>query len=75
MGLKDAILGVIPGDAARKVSSAMGDGHTTSGLDSAMQAQANKLHPAPTWPSRDHSASNSPAPTPGVVKPGVSSGD
>lgn len=27
------------------LSPAQGDGHTTSGIDSAMQAQANKLHP------------------------------
>lgn len=47
--LKGKILDAVPGDAARKVSTAIGgtqgDGHTTSGLDQAMQNHADKLHP------------------------------
>lgn len=54
MGLRDSILGLIPGDAANKVSAAMGKanatvntpGHVTSGLDQAMRDQADKEHPA-----------------------------
>lgn len=46
--LKNAILGAAPGDATNKVNAALGgnnDGHTTSGMDAAMQAHANKVHP------------------------------
>lgn len=51
--LKGALLSAVPGDAARKVGSALGDGHTTSGLDAAMQTQANKLHPVGAAPRKD----------------------
>lgn len=48
MGLGDAIrgaiLGVVPGDAANKINKALTPG-TTSGMDAAMQSQADKLHP------------------------------
>lgn len=42
--LKNAILDVVPGDAARKISNALTPG-TTSGIDSAMQAHADRQHP------------------------------
>lgn len=42
--VKNAILGAIPGDAARKISTALTPG-TTSGIDSAMQAHADQQHP------------------------------
>lgn len=47
MGLRDSILGLIPGDAANKVSAAMNNATagTTSGLDKAMQAHADEKHP------------------------------
>lgn len=47
--IKGAILDVVPGDAARKLSSAM-DGHTTSGLDRAMQSHADQEHPVGSNP-------------------------
>ena len=45
--LTNFILDRVPGDAARKTRDAMshGDGHTTSGLDQAMQDHADKVHP------------------------------
>lgn len=45
--IKNAILGAVPGDAARKVSSAMTGATTgtTSGLDAAMQQHADQQHP------------------------------
>ena len=53
MGLRDTILDMVPGDAARKLSTAIGnagaggknDGHTTSGMDLALQNHADKMHP------------------------------
>lgn len=43
--IRGAIMGAVPG--ANQISKALGgnDGHTTSGIDSAMQAHANKEHP------------------------------
>lgn len=45
--IKGAILDMIPGDAARKIPNAMAGTTTgtTSGLDAAMQAHANQVHP------------------------------
>ena len=47
--LTNFVLGRVPGDAARKSRDAMSggrnDGHTTSGMDAAMQDHADKVHP------------------------------
>ena len=49
-GLGDKIRGAITSlvPPANPISKALsGDGHTTSGMDRAMQQHADKLHPAP----------------------------
>lgn len=45
--IKGAILDQIPGDAVRKITSALSGttAGTTSGLDAAMQAHADQQHP------------------------------
>lgn len=56
--IRNKVLDMVPGDAARKVNAALGgknDGHTTSGMDAAMQAHADQQHPVPTKTRKDGS--------------------
>lgn len=51
--IRNAALDVVPGDAARKIPAAMSGATagTTSGMDAAMQAHADKMHPVTSGPT------------------------
>lgn len=54
-------------DVFNKVAGTLNDGHTTSGLDAVMQAQANKLHPV--TPQTKTTQSDKPFVKPATIKP------
>lgn len=58
--IRSAVMDMVPGNAANKINAAVGgknDGHTTSGMDAAMQAHADQQHPVnvPTKTRKDGS--------------------